>query len=285
MALYYGSNNAVSILVNIHTTLFNSSLILPNIVTFPVFSQIIVPNHNNSPHTEIKIMTKTQDGPKYRPTCPLQLSKPTRQLLASNHTLLPQDRRADILNYFVRNTTDATVTVWIMTTNAPIFSSSSMFLLLLYFRSCPLSCSDFGISEIDLKAYLQIRESVSALYSTHSPFKRILYVQVFFLSQYGHHNSDSRNLHFCTSVLCHTNYKQAYIIGIHVVIQETHEGRGMFRDCHRWEWWDNNIWGIFMLLHVGFTSQKLEHKVKSTRKFKNQRCLGHYLPIILELPF
>jgi hypothetical protein len=124
---YYGSNNAVSILVSKLTTLFNSFLILPNIVTFSVFSQIIGPNHNNTPHTEIKIMTNTQDGHKFRPTCPLHLSKPTWQLSASNHTLMPQDRRADILNYFVLNTADATLTVWIMTTNAPIFRALPFF--------------------------------------------------------------------------------------------------------------------------------------------------------------
>jgi hypothetical protein len=130
-------------------------------------------------------------------------------LSASNHTLLPQDRHADILNYFFVNTPAATVPFCTMTTNAPILRA----LLFLYFyyspeTVCPLSSSDFGISEVDLKAYLQIRQSVSALYSTHSPFKGILYVQVvFLLLQYGHHISDSSDLDFCTSVLCHTNYK------------------------------------------------------------------------------
>jgi hypothetical protein len=130
-------------------------------------------------------------------------------LSSSNHTVLLQDRHADSLNYFVVNTPDATVAFCIMTKNAPILRALPF--SYFYYASeavCPLSRSDFGISEVDLKACLQIRQSVSALYSTRSPFKGILYVQlVFLLLQYGHHISDSSDLDFCTSVLCHTNYK------------------------------------------------------------------------------
>jgi hypothetical protein len=126
-------------------------------------------------------------------------------LSASNHTLLSQDRHADILNYFVVNTPDVTVAFCVMTTNAPILEHFPLFHF--YYASeavCPLSKSDFGISEVDLKAHLRTRQSVSALYSTRSPFKGILYVRVvFLLLQYGHHISDSSDLDFCTCFVSH----------------------------------------------------------------------------------
>jgi hypothetical protein len=139
-----------------------------------------------------------------RTLCNLQ-SQHNSFLSASNHTLLPQDRHAYTLNYFVINTRDATVAFCIWQQTLSFFEHFSFFFYYTSEAVCPLSSSDVGISEEDSKACLQ---SVSSLYSTHSTFKGILYVQVvFLLLQYGHHISDSSDLDFCTSVLCHTNYK------------------------------------------------------------------------------
>jgi len=112
-----------------------------------------------------------------------------------------------LITYIISLLTHQT-SLWLSAFDNKRSLSSSTSLFYFYYTSeavCPLSSSDFGISEEDLKACLQ---SVSSFYSTHSTFKGILYVQVvFLLLQYGHLISDSSDLDFYTSVLCHTNYK------------------------------------------------------------------------------